>query len=96
MSDTVKTQQVYYTKDFSTYSNSEDNFVASQELTVTITLNEYRKLVKAETKAAVEVSEWKQKYWDKDREIKEMQSVIDQLKSKVYELQNPAANTEVQ
>ncbi|HDI6526765.1 TPA: hypothetical protein POB87_000425 [Staphylococcus aureus] len=45
MAENIKTEQHYYTKDFSGYRNEEDNFVANQELTVTITLNEYRKLI---------------------------------------------------
>ena len=50
MTETIKTNQHYYTKEFSSYDNTENNFVANQELTVTITLNEYRQLIEVKSK----------------------------------------------
>lgn len=75
--------QHYYTKNFGSYGNSEDNFVTNQEITVTITLREYRSLVsenaKYETalselisknlKHKLEVEKLKEKLHDKEDEV---------------------------
>ena len=45
MDKEVSTSPMYHHKDFDTYGSTTNNFVDNQELTVTITLNEYRELV---------------------------------------------------
>ncbi|HCD9184932.1 TPA: hypothetical protein NEG45_002675 [Staphylococcus aureus] len=69
MAENIKTEQHYYTKDFSGYRNEEDNFVANQELTVTITLNEYRKLI--EIKAVKDKEEDNEECEEEYEEYKE-------------------------
>lgn len=61
MSEKISSNPVYYTKDFSDWGNDQNNFVANQELTVTITLNEYRNLVKdnASNKTEIELEKAK-------------------------------------
>ncbi|OHP76732.1 MULTISPECIES: hypothetical protein [unclassified Staphylococcus] len=88
MTETIKTNQHYYTKDFSSYGNDEDNFVANQELTVTITLNEYRKFI--ETKAVKDKEEdtYRHKYWKEEEKNKKLKEENIKLKNKIYELQN--------
>lgn len=78
MSETIKSEPVYYTKDFDGYTQSENNFVANQELTVTITLNEYRDLVKANSEAEAEVRKAKSDAYAARREA-------DDLKAKLIE-----------
>lgn len=67
MTENIKTEQHYYTKDFSGYRNEEDNFVANQELTVTITLNEYRKLIEIKAVKDKEEDTYRGKYFAEER-----------------------------
>ena len=67
MAENIKTEQHYYTKDFSGYRNEEDNFVANQELTVTITLNEYRKLIEIKAVKDKEEDTYRGKYFAEER-----------------------------
>ena len=88
MSEQTANQPVFYTKDFGGYSNSEDNFVANQELTVTVTLNEYRELVKDVALANVKVREANDKKYDAQRDVERLTQENTELKTKIYELQN--------
>lgn len=84
MSETIKTTEHYYTKEFNSYNNTENNFVANQELTITITLNEYRKLIQEVAKKEARREKYKAQSAKSDLE-KEMEI----LRGKIYQLQNP-------
>lgn len=84
MTESIKTTQHFYTKDFNTYSNSENNFVANQELTVTITLNEYRKLIESGAKAAQKIDEANSDKYKRDAEIATLKAEIINLKERLY------------
>ncbi|MGT2397974.1 hypothetical protein ACVPOR_09530 [Staphylococcus aureus] len=92
MTENIKTEQHYYTKDFSGYRNEEDNFVANQELTVTITLNEYRKLI--EIKAVKDKERYLQGGSAGKRKNEKLEKENIKLKNKIYELQNEEDNKE--
>ncbi|HCY6608110.1 TPA: hypothetical protein O1225_002206 [Staphylococcus aureus] len=93
MTENIKTEQHNYTKDFSGYRNEEDNFVANQELTVTITLNEYRKLI--EIKAVKDKEDtYRGKYFAEERKNEKLEKENIKLKNKIYELQNEEDNEE--
>ena len=51
MDKELSTAPTYHSKDFTAYGSSQDNFVDSQGITVTITLNEYRNLLQQSVKA---------------------------------------------
>src|SRR5699024_2127300 len=89
MSETIKTTEHYYTKEFNNYNNTEDNFVANQELTITITLNEYRKLIETSATKDTKIEEARSSRWKAERERDEAKKEIAELKNKIYELQNP-------
>lgn len=76
MAKNIKTEQHYYTKDFSGYRNEEDNFVANQELTVTITLNEYRKLIEIKAVKDKEEDTYLCKYFAEERKTKNWKKKI--------------------
>lgn len=84
MTETIKTTQHFYTKDFNNYSNSENNFVANQELTVTITLNEYRKLIESDTKAQQKISEANNDRYTREDENRKLKLEITDLKERLY------------
>lgn len=62
------------------YGSRDDNFVIPTELTVVITLNEYRKLVTNNAEAAYS-------YAKKDQECKALKTTIDELTKKNESLQ---------
>ena len=89
MSETIKTTEHYYTKEFNSYNNSENNFVANQELTITITLNEYRKLIQEVAKKEADIEEAKRGKWKAQNDKSDLEKEIEILKDKIYQLQNP-------
>ena len=89
MSETIKTTEHYYTKEFNSYNNSENNFVANQELTITITLNEYRKLIQEVARKEADIEEAKREKWKAQNVKSDLEKEIETLKDKIYQLQNP-------
>ena len=62
------------------------NYVASQELTVTITLSEYRELVSARATAKKDIEQANQDKYSREIEIKAVKETNDKLKSENYDL----------
>lgn len=69
------------------YSKNLDNFTAPQELTVTITLNEYRHLVSAVATAKVDIDKANQDKFTRDQENRKLNEEVAGLKAKLYEMQ---------
>ena len=95
MTEQFSSQPVFYTKDFDNYNNSTDNYVANQELTVTVTLNEYRRLVGNSAISERKVSEANSERYEAKQGFEKLQKENADLKSKIYELQNPITDAEV-
>ena len=91
MAEQTATQPVFYTKDFGTFGNPENNFVTNQELTVTITLNEYRDLVKQTALADKKIREAESEKYDAQRDVKHLSEENSNLKSEIYKLQKQNA-----
>jgi len=85
MSETIKTSEHYYTKDFNAYKQSENNFVANQELTVTITLNEYRNLIGEAAKATAKIEEANKDKYTREEENRKLKEEVSRLKGLLYE-----------
>ncbi|MGK4058297.1 hypothetical protein AB0Y04_01005 [Loigolactobacillus coryniformis] len=79
MTEAVRNEQIFYTKDFDGYTHSQNDFVANQELTVQITLSEYRALISDNAVHEHELSKMRDKMY-------EVQHERDQLKQKVTEM----------
>lgn len=75
-----KTQSDYYANN----ANREDNFVIDNELTVTITLHEYRKLLTSEAEA--KVKEAKSSENDEYRARKKVEEELEKVKCEVNSL----------
>lgn len=65
---------------------SLNNFLAAEELSVTITLSEYRDLVKKVSISDSEIEKAKQSRWEAERKCKELEEEVSNLKVKLYEL----------
>lgn len=85
MAETINTKEHYYTKDFGAYKNTEDNFVANQELTVTITLNEYRNLIGDAAKANSKIEEANKDKYKREEENRKLKEEVSRLKGLLYE-----------
>lgn len=69
-----------------------DDFTAPQELVVTITLNEYRDLIRKTAMSDAKINEANVKRYEFESENRKLKEEIASLKEKIYELQNPDIN----
>lgn len=67
------------------------NFVAPHEITVTITLSEYRELVSKAATRDADIDKANADKWTREDENKKLKEEVAELKAKLYELQNPTA-----
>ncbi len=75
-------------KKLESYDWNAENFLTGQELTVTITLEEYRRLVTATAVANEKISASNRKATDAEAAAKEARKEADRLKAENYDLQN--------
>lgn len=68
------------------YNFEDDNFLASGELTVTITLSEYRKLVKDCATAQSRIDKANEDKYKRDAENDALKEENSKLKAELYEL----------
>ena len=68
------------------YSFEKDNFLASGELTVTITLGEYRRLVEDVATAKSRIDKANDDKYTRDAENKALKEENDRLKAELYEM----------
>ena len=64
------------------------NFIAPQEITVTITLAEYRELVTKVATRDADVSKAENDRYERNRKIEALEKENAELRAKIYELQN--------
>lgn len=75
-------------KKIDSYSTNLHDFVAPQELTVTITLSEYRKLLKEEATKEEAINKANKDKYTREAENEALKKEVAELKSKLYEMQN--------
>lgn len=68
------------------YGGDLHNYVASQELTVTITLSEYRDLISGIATKDKDISIANDKKYEREQEIKEVKTANDALEAENYDL----------
>lgn len=84
--DNMSVKDVVLEKKMDSYGNNSDNFVASQELTVNITLSEYRKLVSSDATRSEAISKANSDKYERENEIKSLKAQVEALKAENYEL----------
>ena len=67
------------------YGSNDNDFVADKELTVTITLNEYRDLVGKNATSSARISEAEKDKYDRNNENKALKEKVKQLENLVFE-----------
>lgn len=70
------------------YKWEKYDFLAGQELTVTITLGEYRELVSSKATAKQEIDTKIQKVAALEQDLKRLKEEVERLKAENYDLQN--------
>lgn len=67
------------------YGSNDNDFVADKELTVTITLNEYRDLVGKNATSSARISESEKDKYDRNTENKTLKEKVKELERKLLE-----------
>ena len=75
-------------KKLESYDWGKDNFLAGQELTVTVTLREYRELVASKATADQAIQASREKVAKLEQDLKKAQEQAERLKAENYDLQN--------
>lgn len=75
-------------KKLESYDWGKDNFLAGQELMVTVTLREYRELVASKATADQTVQASREKVVKLEAELKEAKAEAERFKAENYDLQN--------
>ena len=86
MENTV-VKDVLLDKKLDRYGFENNDFLASGELTVTITLSEYRKLVKDVATAQARIDKAEEDRYDRNRENERLTEENNRLKAELYEMQ---------
>lgn len=83
-------------KKMAKWDSPEDNFVATGEITVTITLSEYRSLVKEKATKDAEIQELRNSKYSADEQTKAAKAEIAELKEQIVKLKSLYPTQEVQ
>lgn len=78
------------------WGSPEDNFVATGEITVTITLSEYRNLIKEKATKDAEIQELRNSKYSADEQTKAAKEEIAELKEQIVKLKSLYPTQEVQ
>lgn len=77
-------------KKLDSYSSNNKDFVAPQEITVTITLNEYRDLVERNATREEAIKKAEANKYERDQENSKLREEVAALKAEIYELKKNA------
>ncbi len=89
MEGSVNVTNAVLDKKMDRYGFEEKNFVAESEITVTITLDEYRDLVRKCARSDYEIEKANKDKYERDSENKRLKEEVEALRVKIYALQNP-------
>lgn len=89
MENAISEVNVVLDKKLEGYScdNNLKNFVAPQEITVTITIAEYRELVQKVATARADIDKAEADKYTRDSENRKLKEEVAELKAKLYEMQ---------
>ncbi len=80
-------------KKLDAYSFEKNDFAASGELTVTITLSEYRSLVAGNATRKADIDKANSDKYERESENKRLKEEVSQLKAEIYELKTVIDNS---
>lgn len=85
--DNATIKDVLLDKKLDRYSSNDNDFIASQEITVTITLSEYRMLVSNDATRQAAIDDANKDKYQREQQIKALSEENAKLKAELYELQ---------
>ena len=88
MSESVNVTSTILDKKMEHYRWDARDYVAESEITITITLAEYRALVTSEATKQYEIAKANEDKYKRESENKMLKEEVDALRAKIYELQN--------
>lgn len=88
--DSMNVTEVILDKKLDNWSN-KNNFVASGEITVTITLEEYRELVESNATRKHDIDKANENKWEREAEIKRLKEEVKSLREELYKLHSKNA-----
>ena len=83
-------------KKMTKWDSPEDNFVATGKITVTITLSEYRNLIKEKATKGMEIQESRHSEYAANEQLKAAKAEITELKEQIVRLKSLYPTQEVQ
>ena len=91
MAESVNVMSAVLDKKMERYSWDGKDYVAENELTITITLAEYRELVSSVATKNYDIARANEDKYKRDSENKMLKEEVDALRAKLYELQKPCS-----
>ena len=88
MVESVNVTSAILDKKMESYNWTAKDYVAENELTITITLAEYRELVKSAATKQYDIDKANEDKYKRDSENKMLREEVEALRAKIYELQN--------
>ena len=88
MVESVNVTSAILDKKMESYNWTAKDYVAENELTITITLSEYRELVKSAATKQYDIDKANEDKYKRDSENKMLREEVEALRAKIYELQN--------
>lgn len=88
MAESLVVTNAVLDKKMESYNWDANNYVAEKELTVTITLAEYRKLVQSVATSQHDIAKANEDKYKRDNENMMLKQEVDSLRARIYELQN--------
>lgn len=88
MAESVNVTSAILDKKLDGFGWKQNDFVAEGELTITITLAEYRELVSSNARKQYDIDRANEDKYKRDSENKMLKEEVDALRAKLYALQN--------
>lgn len=88
MAESVNVTSAVLDKKMDSYNWNSENYVAENELTITITLSEYRALIASNATKQYDIAKVNEDKYKRDAENKMLKEEVDALRARIYELQN--------
>ena len=95
MAESVNVTTTILDKKMEHYRWDAKDYVAENEITITITLAEYRALVTSEATKQYEIAKANEDKYKRDSENKALKEEVDYLRKSLYDLQSRYAEKEV-
>ncbi len=86
MSESVNVTNAILDKKMDSYNFENNNYIAEGEITITITLNEYRNLISEVAKKQVDIEKANKDKYARDSENEKLRKEVNDLRSQLFEL----------